>query len=284
MSDAKPLTPEEEKDWRDTHRFMPYPVVERMYATLDAARRERDEVLDRHGRLRDLCKDVLAEAGEVVDHLEPLNRALKNIEVMSTSAPPGQQKSPTQVRAEAAEARCAELEYKRMETAAELYNVMMTCPVCKEYGDGCNCGGVDSLREQVERLREQVRALGSLSALLDAALRPLHAYANESAEADLDERGHLTTDHGRLMRRLADAAWLALDSYALAASEPEAATDIGYGCTGCRSTPCICDKLREPEGKPTDEQAEYAAGLHMHDEPEGTDGESLPRRFNSEGR
>jgi hypothetical protein len=40
------------------------------------------------------------------------------------------------------------------EKEQELYELRMTCLVCKQYGDGCSCGGVDGLLKQLREARE----------------------------------------------------------------------------------------------------------------------------------
>lgn len=56
-------------------------------------------------------------------------------------------------RAELARERTA-----REAAEAEAYTIGMTCPVCKQYGDGCVCGGVEALQAALraaERERDE---------------------------------------------------------------------------------------------------------------------------------
>jgi hypothetical protein len=60
---------------------------------------------------------------------------------------------------EGALAELSALAASREQAEQELYTERMTCAVCGQYGDGCNCGGVVGLRARAEQSAATVDAL-----------------------------------------------------------------------------------------------------------------------------
>lgn len=91
--------------------------------------------------------------------------------------------------------------------------------------------------------RDEARARGDKAICDRAALREqVHVLREALTKRDRLWCEALVGEDPRVIERVTGRVNLART---IAATEEKPVAEVGYGCTGCRSTPCICDKLTE---------------------------------------